>query len=121
MSNVINFNEFKSKKSRVNDLNVADKFFRDLAKNNYNALEFDLVEKVLDLVDLYERVDVRFNFTQVAKELNTTVYKVKKAYKNLLDNKVLIEVSKEKGKPVLVSSKNLILVCNFTDYIQAYL
>lgn len=121
MSNIINFNEFKSKRNRVDDLTVADKFFRNLVKVNKDALEFDLVEKVLDLVDLYERANVRFNFTQIAKELNTTIYKVKKAYKNLLDNKVLIEVSKEPGKPVLVSSKNLILVCNFTDYIEAYL
>lgn len=121
MSNIVNFMEFKSKKNRVTDLDVADKFFRNLRKTNDDALEFDLADKVMDLVDRYEKVEVRVNFTQIAKELDTTVYKLKKAYKNLVDNKALIEVSKEQGKPVKVSTKNLILVCNFTEYIEAYL
>lgn len=118
MSNVINFNEFKSKKNRTNDLVIAKKYLFSL---DAESLEVSISDKVMDLVYDCDKAEVRLNFTQVSKELNTTMYKVKKAYKNLLNNKVLIEVSKEQGKPVLISSKNLILACNLTEYIEAYL
>lgn len=118
MSNVINFNEFKSKKNRIDDIQLAKKYLFSL---NPESLEVSVADSVMDLVYEYDKANVRLNFTKVSKELNTSIYRVKKAYNNLITNKVLIEVSKEKGRPVLVSSKNLIIACDLTEYIEAYL
>lgn len=118
MSNVVNLNEYKSKKNRLEDVQIAKKYLYSLDEN---SLEIEIADKVMDLVYEYERANIRLNFTQIAKEKNISVYKVKKAYKNLLDNKVLIEVAKEPSKPVLVSSKNIMIAFNFTDYIKALL
>lgn len=118
MSNVINFNEFKSKKNRISDIQIAKKYLFSISPE---SLEVSIADKVMDLVYDFDNANVKVNFSQLSKELNTTVYKIKKAYNNLLDNKVLIELSKESGKPVRVSSKNLMLSLNLTEYIEAYL
>lgn len=118
MSNVINFMEFKSKKNKVDDIQMAKKYLFSL---NPESLEVSIADSVMDLVTDYENTNVRVNFSQLAKDLDTTVYKIKKSYKNLIDNKLLVEVSKEPGRPVKVSSKNIILALNLTEYIEAYL
>lgn len=118
MSNVINFMEFKSKKNRVDDIKISKKYLFSL---NPESLEVSIADSVMDLVTDYDNANVRVNFSQLAKDLNTTLYKIKKAYRNLIDNKVLVEVAKEPGRPVTVSSKNLILSLNLTEYIEAYL
>lgn len=118
MNKVINFNEYKSKRNRVDDIAKAKKYLFSL---DPESLEITISDIVMDAVCSYENATVRLNFTKIARELDTTIYKVKKAYNNLIDNKVLVEVAKEPGKPVLVSSKNLMLACNLTEYIEAYL
>lgn len=106
MNKVINFNEYKSKRNRVDDTQIARKYLFSI---DIDSLEMEIVESLFNDVQEFNSVNVRLNFNQIAREQQTTVYKVKKAYKNLLDNKVLVEVSKDKGKPVLVSTKNLII------------
>ena len=118
MTKVINFNDYKSRKNRVDDIKHAKKYLFSL---DPESLEITIADIVMDSVCNSENANVRLNFTRIAREQDTTIYKVKKAYKNLIDNKLLVEVSKEQGRPVLVSSKNLILACNFTDYIEAFL
>lgn len=112
MTNVINFNEYKSKKHRVEDTEHARKYMFSI---NIDSLEVEITESLYTDVKKLEKVEVRLNFSKIAKEQNTTVYKVKKAYKNLLDNKVLTEISKEPGKPVLVSTKNLIIALRIPE------
>lgn len=112
MTNVINFNEYKSKKNRVEDTEHARKYMFSI---NIDSLEVEITESLYTDVKKLEKVEVRLNFSKIAKEQNTTVYKVKKAYKNLLDNKVLTEISKEPGKPVLVSTKNLIIALRIPE------
>ncbi len=112
MTNVINFNEYKSKKNRLEDTQIARRYLYSI---DIDSLEVEIAESVFNISQDIQSINVRLNYTQIAKDQNTTVYKVKKAYKNLLDNKVLIEVSKEPGKPVLVSTKNLIIALNITQ------
>lgn len=118
MTKVINFNEYKSRRNRVDDITQAKKYLFSL---DPESLEITIADIVMDEVCSYENANVRLNFTRIAREQDTTLYKVKKAYNNLIDNKLLIEVAKEPGRPVLVSSKNLMLACNLTEYIEAYL
>lgn len=118
MTKVINFNEYKSRRNRVDDITQAKKYLFSL---DPESLEITIADIVMDEVCSYENANVRLNFTRIAREQDTTLYKVKKVYNNLIDNKLLIEVAKEPGRPVLVSSKNLMLACNLTEYIEAYL
>lgn len=118
MTKVINFNEYKSRRNRVDDIAQAKKYLFSI---DVDSLEVEITEIVFSDVKEKGDVVVRLNFNRIAREQDTTLYKVKKAYKNLIDNKVLIEVAKEPGRPVLVSSKNLMLACNLTEYIEAYL
>lgn len=118
MNKVINFNEFKSKKNRVDDIAQAKKYLFSI---DIKSLEMKIADKVMESVCNYENATIRLNFTKIAREQDTTIYKVKKAYNNLIDNKVLVEVAKEHRRPVLVSSKNLMLACNLVEYIEAYL
>ncbi len=118
MTKIINFNEYKSRRNRVDDIAQAKKYIYSI---DTNSLEIKIADKVMESVYNCDSVNIRLNFTRIAREQDTTLYKVKKAYKNLIDNKVLVEVAKEPKRPVLVSSKNLMLACNLTEYIEAYL
>lgn len=118
MTKIINFNEYKNRRNRVEDTQIARNYILSL---DAESLEVAIADAVINSVDDCERMNVKLNFTQIAREQNTTVYKVKKAYKNLIDNKALIEVAKEPGRPVLVSSKNLIIALNFTEYMEILL
>lgn len=112
MTKVINFNEYKSRRNRVEDTEHARKYMFSI---DIDSLEVEITESLFNDVQEFESVNVILNFSKIAREQDTTVYKVKKAYKNLLDNKVLTEVSKEKGKPVLVSTKNLIIALRIPE------
>lgn len=112
MIKVINFNEYKSRRNRVEDTEHARKYMFSI---DIDSLEVEITESLYTDVKKLGRVEVRLNFSKIAREQDTTVYKVKKAYKNLLDNKVLIEISKEPGRPVLVSTKNLIIALRIPE------
>lgn len=112
MDKIINFNEYKSKKNRVNYTEQARKYMFSL---DVDSLEVEIAESLFKDAKRLKDVEVRLNFSKIAREQGTTVYKVKKAYNNLLDNHVLTEVSKEPGLPIKVSTKNLIIALRVPD------
>lgn len=118
MDNIIYFNEFKSKKNRINDIQIAKEYLFSL---DPESLEISIADSIMDLVLNFNDTNVEVKFSSLSKSLNVSIYKLKKAYKNLVDHKLLIELSNVYGRPVIVSSKNLISACNLTEYIESYI
>lgn len=118
MTNVIYFNEFKSKKNRITDIQIAKDYLFSL---DPDSLEISIADSIMDLVINYNDTNVEVKFSLLSKKLNVSIYKLKKAYKNLVDHKLIIELSNIYGRPVIVSSKNLILACDLAEYIDYYM
>lgn len=118
MANIVYLNEFKSRKNRITDIQIAKKYLFSL---DPDSLEISLADSIMDLVINYNSTNVEVKFSSLSKTLNVPVSRLKKAYKNLVDHKLLIELSNRYGKPVLVSSKNLILACDIKEYIDSYI
>lgn len=104
---IINFTEYKTKREKKQDIQRARKYIYSLA---FDSLEMEILESLFYDVQEYKSEKVLVNFSQLSREQQTSVYTIKKAYQHLLDNKVLIEVSKSPRKPVVVSTENLLIV-----------
>lgn len=116
MNKVLNFEYFRKRKETENVLNKVDCYL----SNGYrsNSLYSDgLNEEILDHIILgvlhyatFEHPVVSVNISGIAKDFGVTNYKVKKVLDDLIENEVLRVVKREKGKQILVSSANLLLL-----------
>lgn len=78
MANVIYLNEFKSKKNRITDIQIAKKYLFSLVPD---FLEISLADSIIDLVIDCNSTNVEIKFSSLSKTLNLPVSRLKKLIK----------------------------------------
>ncbi len=115
MSNVINFMDFKSKKNRVNDIQIAKNYiFNELDED---SIEFRLIGILLNDAYNQNSLTIPMNYSKASRILKVSEKRVKQAYNNVLENRVIVELFKKPHRQTILLVKNLIIA---TDYEEEF-
>lgn len=115
MSNVINLSEYKSRKNRLKDVQIARNYIFNTL--NEDSIEFRLIELLLNDAYNQNNLSIAMNYSKASRELRVSENNVRKAYNNILENKVIIELFKKPHRQTIISVKNLIVA---TDYQEEF-
>lgn len=114
MTKVINFNEYKKEKEIEKSIEKASNYL-DVAFSKSSLYQdqlnrdifYHLIEGVLYHATFKTPI-ISINMSGVARDFNVTNYTVKKVFDDLVKNEIFLIYKREKGKPVLVNSLNLL-------------
>lgn len=115
MSNVISFNEFKSKRNRLEDIQIARDYIFNILDED--SIEFKLIGILLNDAYNQNNLSIPMNYSKASRELKVSENKIRHAYKNVLEHKVMIELFKKPHRQTIISVKNLIIA---TDYQEEF-